>query len=93
MNLQSVGLTRNRAFQHGLSDLILIIKTDPIQEIKRKGKKYVVNGGRVFHLIAEGSDIFQAREKAYKAMSQIYIQGNSLHYRTDIGWREVERHI
>lgn len=61
--------------------------------IKRQGKKYVVNGGRVFHLIAEGKDISEARQRAYKAMSQIYIEGNNLHYRTDIGWREVQRTI
>lgn len=61
--------------------------------MKRKGKKYVVNGGRVFHLIAEGSTIFEARKRAYQAMSHIFIEGNNLQYRTDIGWREVERKI
>ncbi len=59
--------------------------------IKRINRKYVVNGGRVFHLVAEGENIKEVRKKAYAAMSQISIAGNNLFYRTDIGWREVER--
>lgn len=59
--------------------------------IVRKGKRFFVDGGRVFHLVAEGSDIIQARKRAYEAMSLIYIEGNNLHYRTDIGWRDVAR--
>jgi phosphoribosylamine--glycine ligase len=59
--------------------------------IKKKGKEFVVNGGRIFHLVAEGKNIEQAREKAYAAMSHIFVEGNNLHYRTDIGWREIER--
>lgn len=61
--------------------------------IKKKGKEYVVNGGRVFHLVAEGKNILEARKRAYEAMSQIYIEGNNLFYRTDIGWREIEREL
>ncbi|MBI2442672.1 MAG: phosphoribosylamine--glycine ligase [Candidatus Levybacteria bacterium] len=59
--------------------------------IKRKGNNYIVNGGRIFHLVAEGKTIAEARERAYAAMSHIFVEGNNLHYRTDIGWREVER--
>lgn len=59
--------------------------------MKKIGKSYVVNGGRIFHLVAEGKDINQARERAYAAMSKIFVEGNNLHYRTDIGWRELER--
>lgn len=59
--------------------------------IKRKNKHYVVNGGRIFHLVTEGNTIYDARKKAYEAMSQIFVEGNNLHYRTDIGWREVQR--
>ncbi|MBI4080403.1 MAG: phosphoribosylamine--glycine ligase [Candidatus Levybacteria bacterium] len=59
--------------------------------IKRKGKDYVVNGGRIFHLVAEGDNIAKARERAYTAMSHISVEGNNLHYRTDIGWRELAR--
>lgn len=61
--------------------------------IKREGNRFFANGGRVFHLVAEGKDINQARRRAYEAMSMIYIDGNNLHYRTDIGWRDIERKI
>lgn len=59
--------------------------------IKIKNNKLYADGGRVFHLVSEGNNVQTARKKAYEAMSQIYIQGNNLHYRTDIGWRELER--
>lgn len=59
--------------------------------IVRKDYRFFANGGRVFHLVAEGKDIIDARKKAYQAMSAIFIEGNNLHYRTDVGWRDVER--
>ena len=59
--------------------------------IKRDGEKFFANGGRIFHLVADGKNIIEARKKAYKTMSTIYVEGNNLHYRTDIGWRDVER--
>lgn len=59
--------------------------------IKKRGNSYIVNGGRIFYLVAEGKTITEARERAYAAMSQIFIEGNNLYYRTDIGWREMER--
>ncbi|MEN9407592.1 MAG: phosphoribosylamine--glycine ligase [Candidatus Parcubacteria bacterium] len=59
--------------------------------IKKKGEAYVVNGGRIFHLVAEGKTITQARERAMAAMAHIFVEGNNLQYRTDIGWRELER--
>ena len=59
--------------------------------IKREGRRFFANGGRVFHLVAEGENIIQARVRAYGAMAMISIDGNNLHYRTDIGWRDVER--
>lgn len=52
--------------------------------IKRKGNRFFANGGRVFHLVAEGKDILEVREKAYQAMKLIGIEGDNLHYRTDI---------
>lgn len=61
--------------------------------MKRIGKHYVANGGRLFHLVAEGRTITEARERAYGAISHIYIADNNLHYRTDIGWREMARDI
>lgn len=59
--------------------------------IKREGTKFFVNGGRIFYVVAEGKDIIEARKKAYHAMKLISIEGDNLHYRTDIGWRDVER--
>lgn len=59
--------------------------------IKREGKRFFVNGGRIFHLVAQGGNIIEARKRAYAAMSLIFIEGNNLHYRTDIGWRNVEK--
>ncbi|KKQ35238.1 MAG: Phosphoribosylamine-glycine ligase [Microgenomates group bacterium GW2011_GWA2_37_6] len=59
--------------------------------VTKSNGKFYVSAGRLFHLVAEGKTILEVREKAYKAMSQLYIEGNNLHYRTDIGWRDVER--
>jgi phosphoribosylamine--glycine ligase len=59
--------------------------------MKKVGENYVVTGGRLFHLVAEGATIREARKRAYAAMSLIYIEGDNLQYRTDIGWRELER--
>lgn len=59
--------------------------------IKRKGNRFFVNGGRVFHIVGEGKNILEAKNKAYKAMEMISIDGDNLHYRTDIGWRDLER--
>jgi phosphoribosylamine--glycine ligase len=61
--------------------------------IAKKGKSFVVHGGRVFHVVGEGKTLVQAKDKAYKAMAIVNIQGNNLHYRTDIGWRDLEREI
>lgn len=59
--------------------------------IKKIGKEYVVNGGRVLHIVGEGKNVLRAREKVYQAISLVSIQGNNLHYRTDIGYHDVER--
>ncbi|OGE64260.1 phosphoribosylamine--glycine ligase [Candidatus Daviesbacteria bacterium RIFCSPLOWO2_02_FULL_36_8] len=59
--------------------------------VKREGDKLLSNGGRAFYVVGEGEDIKEAREKAYSAMKLISIEGDNLHYRTDIGWRDVER--
>ncbi len=59
--------------------------------IKRKDGRFFANGGRIFHLVAEGKDIIEARKKAYQAMKLISIEGDNLHYRKDIGWRDMER--
>ena len=61
--------------------------------IKRNGKREFVDGGRVINVIGEGDDIFEARSRAYRAISLINIKDNNLHYRTDIGWRDVDRRL
>ncbi|MBI2019697.1 hypothetical protein HYS95_03480, partial [Candidatus Daviesbacteria bacterium] len=55
--------------------------------IKRVNEAFVVNGGRVLFLVGEGNNVKEARDKAYKAIGLISIEGNNLHYRKDIGWR------
>lgn len=59
--------------------------------ISKKGNNFVVHGGRVFHIVGEGKTLIQAKDKAYRAMATINIQDNNLHFRTDIGWRDLER--
>jgi len=59
--------------------------------IKKRGGKYYANGGRLFHVVGEGGTVIEARRKAYEAMSLIHVDGNNLHFRTDIGWRDVQR--
>lgn len=61
--------------------------------MKKVGNNFVVTGGRIFHLVAEGKTLLQARVRAYGAMSMIFVEGNNLHYRTDIGWRDREKNL
>ncbi|MBI2043822.1 phosphoribosylamine--glycine ligase [Candidatus Pacearchaeota archaeon] len=56
----------------------------------RDGKFYA-NGGRLFIIVAEGDNICEARELGLEAMGGVFIEGNNLHFRHDIGWREVQR--
>lgn len=55
--------------------------------------KFYANGGRLFSVVGEGKNIVEARQRAYSAIAYISIEGNNLHYRTDIGWRDVERFL
>jgi phosphoribosylamine---glycine ligase len=48
-------------------------------------------GGRLFYLISSGKNIIEARKNVYSELLNISIEGNNLHYRTDIGWRDVQR--
>jgi phosphoribosylamine---glycine ligase len=49
----------------------------------------IANGGRVLNVTALASDISLAQKKAYAAIKKIdWPEG---FYRTDIGWREIER--
>ena len=60
-------------------------------KIKREEEKFLANGGRLFYVVGEGRNVSEAREKAYSAMKMISIEGNNLHYRSDIGWRDLQR--
>lgn len=53
--------------------------------------RYYANGGRLFTLVGKGKNLLEARRNVYAGMSLIYIDGNNLHYRTDIGSRDVKR--
>ena len=59
--------------------------------VRVENGKYYVNGGRLFYVMGEGNDIIEAKVKAYSAMSLVSIEGNNLHYRKNIGWRDVAR--
>ena len=59
--------------------------------VSKKGNKYYAGSGRLLHIVGEGKNVIEAREKAYQAASLFSVEGNNLHYRTDIGWRDVER--
>lgn len=53
--------------------------------------KHFADGGRLFYVVGEGNDVLQARDRAYEAMEKVSIEGNNLHFRTDIGWRDAQR--
>ncbi len=59
--------------------------------VTKKGNRYYVSSGRLFHIVATGKNVVDARRIAYNALSMIYVEDNNLHYRTDIGWRDVDR--
>lgn len=59
--------------------------------IKKVGRNCLVNGGRLFYVVGKGNNIVEARKKAYHAMLMIKIEGSNLHYRKDIGWKDVKR--
>ena len=53
--------------------------------------RIAVSGGRVFAVTATGSDLINARERAYAAVGQIHFAGE--HHRTDIAQRAATEHI
>ena len=59
--------------------------------VKRSNNQYLVGGGRLFYVVGEGRNVAQARKIAYNALSRVNVEGDNLHYRTDIGWRDLER--
>uniref|UniRef100_UPI00359334EF phosphoribosylamine--glycine ligase n=1 Tax=Aestuariivirga sp. TaxID=2650926 RepID=UPI00359334EF len=55
----------------------------------RKNDAIVANGGRVLNVTARGRTVKEAQERAYAAVERIdWPEG---FYRTDIGWRAIER--
>jgi phosphoribosylamine--glycine ligase len=54
---------------------------------KKQGGQLVTDGGRVLSVTAIGSDLADARKRAYRAIEQIHFDG--MHYRTDIGQRAL----
>ncbi|MFD7839343.1 phosphoribosylamine--glycine ligase [Streptomyces sp. NPDC059761] len=55
---------------------------------RREGEAVVSAGGRVLSVTATGSDLAQAREKAYKAVERIRLDGSQ--HRTDIAAKAAE---
>ncbi|MET9884711.1 phosphoribosylamine--glycine ligase [Streptomyces sp. NPDC006430] len=55
---------------------------------RREGDAIVSAGGRVLSVTATGSDLAQAREKAYKAVARIRLDGSQ--HRTDIAAKAAE---
>lgn len=55
---------------------------------RREGDAVVSAGGRVLSVTATGSDLAQARERAYKAVGRIRLDGSQ--HRTDIAAKAAE---
>ncbi len=56
---------------------------------RRDGPRLIATGGRVLNVAARGQTVSEARERAYEAIGRIDWPGGF--YRTDIGWRAVDR--
>lgn len=63
--------------------------------VREEGNRYFANGGRLFYVVGEGKDVIEAGNKVYKALEKVSIPKengeNLLHYRKDIGYRDVAR--
>lgn len=59
--------------------------------VQMKNKRFIVNGGRLFYVLGEGKNVAEARKKAYNVISLSSIRGGNLHYRKDIGYRDLQR--
>jgi phosphoribosylamine--glycine ligase len=55
----------------------------------REGGKVLATGGRVLNVSARGKTVGEARKRAYEAVSKVDWPGGF--YRSDIGWRALER--
>lgn len=59
---------------------------------KYENGKWKAAGGRLFYVLGEDQNVAQARKMAYDALSLVGVEGNNLHYRRDIGYRDLERY-
>ena len=53
--------------------------------------KLITSGGRVMGITAKGKDIFEAKKRAYEAVSAVDFDG--IYYRKDIGYKAIERYL
>ncbi len=59
--------------------------------VKIQKGRYLVSGGRLFYVLGEGRNVAEARKIAYNAFSKLEIDDSYLHFRRDIGYRDVKR--
>lgn len=59
--------------------------------IRVQDNKFYASSGRLFSIVSKADNILEARKKAYEAISRLSVQGNNLHYRTDIASRDMQR--
>jgi phosphoribosylamine--glycine ligase len=59
--------------------------------VKRVDGHDYTDGGRLFYVVGEGSDVNYAREVAYGAMDRITVEDGAAQFRNDIGSRDVAR--
>ena len=59
--------------------------------IKKSNDNWVAAGGRLLYILGEGKDVAQARKIAYNALSKIKIGHGLMHFRKDIGYRDLDR--
>lgn len=63
--------------------------------VKKEDNKYYSDGGRVLYSVGVGTDVIEAAERAYEGINHIRIYDsegiNLLHYRSDIGNRDINR--
>ena len=57
--------------------------------LEQTGDAWVTSGGRVLAVVADASTIDEARCRAYDGLAEINLSQGQ--FRTDIGWREVQR--
>ncbi|MFH0836247.1 MAG: phosphoribosylamine--glycine ligase [Candidatus Micrarchaeota archaeon] len=58
---------------------------------KNEAGEFIAAGGRLFSVVGEGRDLPEAKKRAYEAIAKVSVEGNNLHYRADIGWRDLKR--